>query len=97
MDSKDPTAAQAQKMQDRLSAYLGYLHPVKRRMEARCVPLTDELLQATDTAYDATHPVTSCQSRVRTAAKTGNEETWIMVDIGANLEEIAPPNSRVAG
>jgi hypothetical protein len=70
MDSGDLTAAQAETMRDALGPYIRYLHKMKRRMDARGFPLTDELLEKTNRAYDAAHALTmalhylSCQSGV---------------------------------
>jgi hypothetical protein len=81
MESGDLTTAQAEKMRDALGPYLRYLHSMKRRMEARGFPLTDdELLQKTNRAYDAAHAMTmvlhylSCQSGVGRPAKVPNSD-----------------------
>ena len=78
MDSHDLSTEQCEIMGDRLGPYLRYLHRVKRRMEARGFPMTDELFQATNAAYDAAHGLTvslhylSCKSGVgRPAKETG--------------------------
>jgi hypothetical protein len=42
MDSGDLTAARAETMRDTLGPHIRYLHKMKRRMEARGLPLTDE-------------------------------------------------------
>ena len=52
MDSRDISRAQAEEMRDRLRTYANYLHRLRRRMDARGFPLSDELLLATDRAYD---------------------------------------------
>jgi hypothetical protein len=76
MDSHDLTSAQAEKMGDALGPYLRYLNRVKRRMEARGFPMTDELFQATKAAYDAAHGLTvslhylSCKSGVGRPARS---------------------------
>jgi hypothetical protein len=50
------------------------LHKMKRRMEARGFPLTDEMLEKTHRAYDAAHALTmalhylSCQSGIGKSA-----------------------------
>ena len=80
MDSGDLTAARAETMRDARGPYIRYLHKMKRRMEARGFPLTDELLEKQTVAYDAAHTLTmalhylSCKSGVgRPARKTSPE------------------------
>jgi len=92
MDSQELTTAQAQKMRDRLGPYLRYLHRMKRRMEARGFPMTDELFQATNAAYDAAHGLTmrlhylSCKSGVGRPArsKEGNQDVEGRRECGGN-------------
>src|ERR1700733_2230361 len=60
MNSSDLTMSQAQAMRDRLRLYLRYLRRVKTRMDKRGFPLTDELLRATNAAYDTAHALTTC-------------------------------------
>jgi hypothetical protein len=79
MDSGDLTPAQAETMRDALGPYIRYLHKLKRRMEARGFPLTDELFEKTSRAYYAAHALTmalhylSCQSGVGRPQKTSTE------------------------
>jgi hypothetical protein len=79
MDSGDLTPAQAETMRDALGPYIRYLHKMKRRMEARGFPLTDELFEKTSRAYDAAHALTmalhylSCQSGVGRPQRTSTQ------------------------
>ena len=92
MDSSDLTTAQAEKMGDALGPYLRYLHRVKRRMEARGFPMTDELFQATNAAYDAAHGLAvslhylSCKSGVGRPArsKEGTQDVERRSERGGN-------------
>jgi hypothetical protein len=70
MDCSQLTIAQAEAMRNRLAPYLRYLRRVRKRMDCRGFPLTDELLQATGAAYDSAHALAmklhylSCKSGV---------------------------------
>jgi hypothetical protein len=75
MDANDVTLAQCTQMRDRLRAYVTYLHRVRTRMDRRGFPQTDELLRATDAAYDAARELTrklhylGCKSGVGRSTK----------------------------
>jgi hypothetical protein len=92
MDSRDLSTEQCEIMGDRLGPYLRYLHRVKRRMEARGFPMTDDLFQATNAAYDAAHGLTvslhylSCKSGVGRPArsKEGNQDVEGRSERGGN-------------
>jgi hypothetical protein len=92
MDSGDLTTAQAETMGVALGPYLRYLHRVKRRMEVRSFPMTDELFQATNAAYDAAHGLTVslhylwCKSGVGRPArsKEGNQDVERRSERGGN-------------
>jgi hypothetical protein len=77
MDSRDLSTAQAEAMRDRLRLYSNYLHRLRRRMDRRGFPLNDELLLATDRAYDEARGLVmalhyaSCKSGVGRSPKDG--------------------------
>jgi hypothetical protein len=81
MDSRDISRAQAEQMRDRLRTYANYLHRVRRRMDRRGFPLSDELLLATDRAYDEARGLVmtlhylSCKSGVGRPAKEAGGST----------------------
>jgi hypothetical protein len=74
MDSRDLAPAKA--IDDRPAPYVRYLGRVRRRMDARGFPHTDELLRAADKAYSAARDLSitlhylSCQSGVGRAPRT---------------------------
>jgi hypothetical protein len=76
MDSHDLTPAQVAAIGARLAPYVQYLARVRRRMDARGFPHTDELLQAADRAYSKARDLSitlhylSCQSGVGRAPRT---------------------------
>ena len=92
MQSGDLTRTQCEKMGDALGPYLRYLNRAKRRMEARGFPMTDELFQATNAAYDAAHGLKmrlhylSCRSGVGRPArsKEGNQNVERRSERGGN-------------
>jgi hypothetical protein len=75
MDSSDLTSDQAAKLRDTMGPHIRWLHKLKRRMELRGFPMSDELFQAVDRAYDAAHALTmkfhylSCKSGVGRSEK----------------------------
>ncbi len=70
MDSGDLSTIQAEAIGDRLAPYVRYLGRVRRRMDARGFPHTDELLRAADKAYSTARDLSiklhylSCKSGV---------------------------------
>jgi len=59
MDNSDLTSDQAAKMRDAMSPYIRWLHKLRRQMEVRGFPKSDELFQVVDHAYDAAHALTA--------------------------------------
>ncbi len=70
MNSRDLTPAQANAIDERLAPYLRYLGRMRRRMDARGFPHTDELLLAAEKAYSTARDLSitlhylSCESGV---------------------------------
>jgi hypothetical protein len=76
MDCRDLTAAQVDAIHDRLAPYVRYLGRLRRRMDSRGFPHTDELLRAADKAYSTARDLSitlhylSCKSGVGRAPRS---------------------------